>query len=355
MQLQFHPPSGRGTVRTFTIGLAGERAAIAAAALLLAMAGSLWITVPGVLARRLREGEAPAITRELEWRRAEWNREENLARSLRDRALGQGDLFNRIAFLYALPVSQWPRVLNPQAGIFAVEKPERIASAVELYLRGLERAYALVQQRERDDPDLARRTPAVVPIRDAVFEPSAFFGPHTSRWTGGEEFFLGVDFAAPTGSAVVAPADGVVVFAGTVRRGAAGWFWRLGNLVVLTHGSSGATVYGHLSEVSARRGRRLVRGERLGSVGATGWAISPQLHYEYWRPEGEGLRPTDPLFAALDGHLGRPRLSLEEMEATSAPGPFDPLPGIQISAEKVAAPRLSSPTPGRRRAHRRRI
>jgi murein DD-endopeptidase MepM/ murein hydrolase activator NlpD len=355
MQIQLHPASGRRAVRTFSLGETGERLLIAAAAILLVLFVSLWVTVPRVVAGSLREGEERLFTRDLETRRADWVRASEVSRSLRQRALDAGDLVNRIAFLYALPAGQWPRVLNSEQGFLAAEEPDRVASALELYLRGLERARAMIADREQEDPDLPRRAPAVVPIRDAMFEPSAFFGPRNSPWTGEEEFFLGVDFAAPSGSAVVATGAGTVVFAGTVRRAMAGWFWRLGNIVVLSHGKSGATVYGHLARIDVRRGQIVARGERLGSVGATGWAISPQLHYECWRSEGERLRPTDPLFGTLDRRLGRRPLSLEQMEATSAPGPLDPIPGIQVSALQAAGHEPPAARAPRHRARKRRI
>ena len=45
------------------------------------------------------------------------------------------------------------------------------------------------------------------------------------------------------------------------------------------------------------------RGERLGAVGNSGWAMSPTLHYEYWRRTRAGVAPTDPRFAVLDRKL----------------------------------------------------
>ena len=108
-------------------------------------------------------------------------------------------------------------------------------------------------------------------------------------------------------------------------------------MIVLSHGGRGATVFGHLSRIDVRRGQRVARGQRIGAVGSTGWAISPQLHYEFWRPERGTLRPTDPLFAALDRRLGRNPVSLEQMEATSAPGPLDPLPGLSSALERPDA------------------
>ena len=172
-----------------------------------------------------------------------------------------------------------------------------------------------------------------------MFEPSAYFGPRRSPWTSEEEFLPGVEIAAPAGSAVVVPGEGLVVFAGNVRRGLPGALWQLGNIVVIYHGARAATLFGHLARIDVRAGQRVVRGARLGTVGTSGWAVSPQLHYEYWRPDGTTLRPTDPFFTVLDVALERRPYSLEQMEATWAPGPLDPLPGIGIRAEDATAGR----------------
>ncbi len=353
MQIQFHPASGRGAVRTFSVEERGERILIAAAAVLLASAASLFLTVPAMAMRRLREGQTVSLTTEVEARQVQWKRVSDGVAALAARAQAWGDLLNRVAFLYAIPAARWPRALNPERGLLAHRQPDRLAAALDVYLRSLERGTGLAAARERDDPDLARRVPTVSPIAGAVFEPSAFFGPRRSAWTGEEEFFLGADLAATEGSAVVATADGTVAFAGSVRRAMAGWFWRLGNVVVVAHGASGATVFGHLKRIDVRRGQRVVRGDRLGAVGTTGWAIAAQLHYEYWRPQGDRLVPTDPLFTTLDRRLGRGPLSVDQMEATSAPGPFDPVPGVQVPADRIAAPAdrrpARSPRPARRR------
>ncbi|HKD10816.1 MAG TPA: M23 family metallopeptidase [Thermoanaerobaculia bacterium] len=338
MQIQFHPASGRGAVRTFSVEERGERVLILAAAAVLALALSLFLTVPVLAARRLAEKTTRAHSAELEAVQAGWNRAADGVRALAVRAQSWGDLLNRVAFLYRIPGAVWPRALNPERRLFADPRPDRLEEALEIYVRSLDRAEALVAAAERKDADLARRVPTISPIVGAAFEPSAYFGPRRSAWTGEEEFFLGVDLAAAEGSAVVASADGTVAFVGTVRRSMAGWFWRLGNVVVVSHAAGGATVYGHLKTVDVRRGQRIARGDRLGAVGSTGWAISSQLHYEYWRPENDKLLPTDPLFTTLDRRLGRAPLSLEQMEATSAPGPLDPLPGVQISAGSVGGP-----------------
>lgn len=85
----------------------------------------------------------------------------------------------------------------------------------------------------------------------------------------------GVDFAAPSGTRVIAVADGTVVAA--ARRGG------YGNAVEIRHGGGVATLYAHLSGFARgiRAGSRVLQGEPIGYVGATGFATGPHLHYEF--------------------------------------------------------------------------
>ena len=84
---------------------------------------------------------------------------------------------------------------------------------------------------------------------------------------------LGVDYAAPTGTAIRSVGDGVVEFAG-VQNG-------FGNVVILKHRSQHSTVYAHLSRISVRKGESVSQGQNIGAVGATGWATGPHLHFEF--------------------------------------------------------------------------
>ncbi len=82
---------------------------------------------------------------------------------------------------------------------------------------------------------------------------------------------LGIDFAAPTGTAVNASADGIVTFTG--RDGG------FGNTVRLRHANGFETLYGHLSRIAVRKGQRVSQGIRIGAVGQTGLATGPHLDY----------------------------------------------------------------------------
>ena len=83
----------------------------------------------------------------------------------------------------------------------------------------------------------------------------------------------GVDYAAPTGTSVRSVGDGVVE--------SAGWQNGYGNVIQLKHGSGKSTLYAHLSRIDVRKGQTIEQGQRIGAVGATGWATGPHLHFEF--------------------------------------------------------------------------
>ena len=83
----------------------------------------------------------------------------------------------------------------------------------------------------------------------------------------------GVDYGAPTGTAVRSVGDAVVEFAG-VQNG-------YGNIVILRHRNGYNTVYAHLSRINVRKGESVSQGQNIGAVGATGWATGPHLHFEF--------------------------------------------------------------------------
>lgn len=327
MEFQFHPASGSGAVRSLVLGDRGEKAVLVLAGVAALAAVSLWFTVPVVAARvsRSESTDAPAAASESSAAAEGYRHAAARAAGVADRAREAGSLISRIAFLYGVSPADWPQGLNPEAGLLAGD-PVRVAASLPRYLAELERGRASLAGREDADPGLPARTPSLLPISGELVEPAVLFGPHLSPWTGAEEFFAGIQVAAPAGSPVIAPADGTVVFTGRVPASMRSNRSRYGNLVVLSHGKSGYTLFGYLAKIEVRRGQRVRRGARLAWVGTSRWAMSPSLHYELWLDRGEGPRPTDPRFGILDRRLGPPDLSLEKMAGTSAPPPLDPLP-----------------------------
>ena len=83
----------------------------------------------------------------------------------------------------------------------------------------------------------------------------------------------GTDYAAPRGTPVYAAGDGRVVEAGYTRPN--------GNYVFIQHGEQFETHYLHLHRLKVKKGARVKQGEVIGTVGSTGAATGPHLHYEF--------------------------------------------------------------------------
>jgi murein DD-endopeptidase MepM/ murein hydrolase activator NlpD len=83
----------------------------------------------------------------------------------------------------------------------------------------------------------------------------------------------GTDYAAPTGTPVFAAGDGRVIRAGYTRAN--------GNYVVIQHGEQYVTKYLHLHKRRVKQGQRVSQSQVIGTVGATGAATGPHLHYEF--------------------------------------------------------------------------
>lgn len=83
----------------------------------------------------------------------------------------------------------------------------------------------------------------------------------------------GTDYAAPRGTPVFAAGDGRVIEAGYTRAN--------GNYVFIQHGERYVTKYLHLNKSKVKSGQRVVQSQVIGTVGSTGAATGPHLHYEF--------------------------------------------------------------------------
>ena len=88
----------------------------------------------------------------------------------------------------------------------------------------------------------------------------------------------GVDVARPTGTPIVAPADGVVTLAETKP------FTLEGQLLIVDHGMGLNSAFLHLSRIDVRVGDRVRQGQTIGAIGSTGRSSGPHLHWAMrWR------------------------------------------------------------------------
>ena len=88
----------------------------------------------------------------------------------------------------------------------------------------------------------------------------------------------GLDIGAPQGAPIVAARDGLVMYAGNEITG-------YGNVVVMLHGEGYSTLYGHCHSLLVNAGQWVRRGAQIATVGETGFAWAPHLHFE-WRQRG---------------------------------------------------------------------
>jgi murein DD-endopeptidase MepM/ murein hydrolase activator NlpD len=123
---------------------------------------------------------------------------------------------------------------------------------------------AFTTWREIDTPPLTFDLPVEGPI-SGVFGTRRFFNdqerqPHS-----------GVDLAAPRGTPILAPADGVIV--GT------GEYFFNGRTVFIDHGQGLISMYNHMDRIAVSVGETVKRGQRIGDVGMTGRVTGPHLHW----------------------------------------------------------------------------
>ncbi|GAB6196947.1 M23 family metallopeptidase [Lysobacter xanthus] len=123
------------------------------------------------------------------------------------------------------------------------------------------------------------------------------FGNRFHPVLGRMRMHKGVDYAASTGTPIMAAGDARVAFVG--------WKGGYGRVVVLDHGRGYSTLYGHMSAFGkAKPGQRIAQGTVIGYVGTSGMSTGPHLHYEFQvngaqrNPLSITMPPPEPLSGA---------------------------------------------------------
>lgn len=137
----------------------------------------------------------------------------------------------------------------------------------------------------RDRRSILASTPSLWPVRGWV---TSGFGMRLSPFGKGRTFHAGVDISTRRGTSIIAPASGVVTFAG--REGG------FGRLLAINHGHGIVTRYAHLEKLKVQLGQKVERGQAIATVGNTGRSTGPHLHYEVLL---SGV-PTNPMYYILD-------------------------------------------------------
>jgi len=107
-------------------------------------------------------------------------------------------------------------------------------------------------------------------------------GPVTQGYMSASRKHYGIDIAGNTGDAVMAAADGLVVFAG--------WTPKLGNMVVISHSADYISIYGHNDRLIVKGRDYVKKGDLIAHLGSTGNSTGPHLHFEIWH-RGNAVNP----------------------------------------------------------------
>ena len=111
------------------------------------------------------------------------------------------------------------------------------------------------------------------PLQENVYISSSY-GYRSDPKTGEWKLHGGTDIAAPTGTPILASADGVVI--------AAQWHDSYGYYVKIQHNETFATLYGHCSALHVSAGQQVKQGQIIADVGQTGYATGPHVHFEVY-------------------------------------------------------------------------
>lgn len=115
----------------------------------------------------------------------------------------------------------------------------------------------------------ANAAPTLWPVEGRV---TGSFGERIDPFNGEGAFHSGIDISSNYGERVLAPAEGIVIFAD--------FMGGYGRAVVVDHGHGISTRYGHLASFAVISGQHVRRGDVIGYVGLSGRSTGPHLHYE---------------------------------------------------------------------------
>jgi murein DD-endopeptidase MepM/ murein hydrolase activator NlpD len=153
----------------------------------------------------------------------------------------------------------------------------------------------------------------------------------------------GVDYAAPSGTPIVAAGDAKVQFEG--------WKNGYGNCIILDHGRGYTTLYGHMSHFGKYHvGAHVEQGTTIGYVGMTGMATGPHLHYEF-RINGEYHNPLSVTMPKPQPLTGTALASFHAQNATA----LAQLNRMQLVTHQVLATQILAQPASVKRAMKRQI
>lgn len=134
--------------------------------------------------------------------------------------------------------------------------------------------------------------PMAMPVKDISYpQVGASVGKRMNPFYKAEVEHSGIDLIVPHGTEVFAPADGEVIDSKSSTKGA-------GNTIRIRHKGGYETIFSHLAERYVKAGQRVKAGQKIATVGMSGNAYSPHLHYEV-RKDGKVEDPINYFFTSV--------------------------------------------------------
>lgn len=151
--------------------------------------------------------------------------------------------------------------------------------------------------------------PMTLPIADITYpQVGASTGRKMNPFYKAYVYHEGLDLIVARGTPVLAAADGTVTAASRNKSS--------GSTIRIAHEGGYETVYAHLESMAVRVGQRVSAGERIGTVGMSGQAFAPHLHYEV-RRDGFGMDPVGFFFASVspDEYVNMVYMSINTLQS----------------------------------------
>jgi len=152
-------------------------------------------------------------------------------------------------------------------------KADKLARQIALQSKSLDEIIDLARDKEK----MFASIPAIKPIRSDKLKRNirslSGFGMRLHPIYKRRRMHSGIDFTSPKGTAIQATGAGTIKKIIRAKRG-------YGTHIYIDHGYGYQTVYAHMDKVDVKRGQKVTRGQKIGTVGSTGTSTAPHLHYE---------------------------------------------------------------------------
>jgi len=172
----------------------------------------------------------------------------------------------------------------------SLEDVDKLQRKIEIQRESLDMLFEMASAKEKKLASIPSIKPVVEDKLKRRIKHLSGYGIRLHPVHKVKKFHKGIDFTAPSGTAIQATGNGTVIRVEKKKRG-------YGLNVVIDHGYGYTTLYAHMKKIDVKKGEKVQKGQKIGEIGSTGTSTAPHLHYEV-RINGKAVNPID---YCLDG------------------------------------------------------